>query len=466
MGTIIRYLEIPFLTVRAPTPSHRAPGPPAHWALGHLREFRRDVLQLLLDSSRKYGDVIRFRLGPQVVHMVNHPDLVEEVLRRRATNYDKATRSARYIRAVCGESLLTSNGASWQCQRRRLQPFFHHNSVQRFATLMVDTTRGFARVWGKAADLGQPLDFAAEMMQLTYAIAAQAFFDAGSDGDARTIEAAMQVILPHTFGRLQSLFNWPDWVPTRQNRRFQGALRDLDAVVYRLIEQRRARPPQTDGGTDLLGMLLTAQDESGGGPIADQAIRDQTITFLLAGHETTSNALTWTFYLLARHPEIQDRLHKTVRQVLGDREPALADLASLAEVQQVLREAMRLFPPIWIIERRAIARDALAGFAIPAGSPVVVCPFTLHRDPRFWEKPDEFVPERFASEPPSAYLPFGTGPRYCIGSEFAMLEAQLVTARVVREFRLELPPGTEVTPWPGITLRTRSGLPICLTRRA
>jgi cytochrome P450 len=440
-----------------------APGPPGHFLFGHLREFRRDVLALLLRASRRYGDIVRFRLGHHVVHLVNHPEFVEQVLRTRSSNYDKETRSARSIRNVCGESLLTSNGASWQCQRKLLQPFFHGDSVKRFSHLMLDATLRMLDSWKRLAERGQPVDVAAEMMQVTYGIAAKAFFNAESGPEAQTIERAMEIILPYTFSRLERAINLPGWFPSPRNLSFKKALRSIDEIVYRIIERHRPSSEDDRSDSDLLAMLLAAQGENKDPSLSDRRIRDQTITFLLAGHETTSNALTWTFHLLGQHPEAQNRLRGEVRFVLGSEPPTPEHLARLPFLRQVVREALRLYPPIWIIERRVIQEDTIGGFRLPAESAVVVCPFTLHRHPKFWEAPDEFHPERFADSLPPAYIPFGAGARYCIGSEFALLEAQLVTAMVVREFSLSPVPQHVVQPWPGITLRTRTGLPMTLT---
>jgi cytochrome P450 len=439
-----------------------APGPPGHWLLGHIPGFRHDVLGLMNESARRYGDVVRFRLGPQVVHLLNHPDHVAHVLQKHARNFDKQTRSARFIQSVTGDSLLTANGEFWQRQRRLLQPAFHHQNIAGFADQMTAATRDMAERWREIADTGESLDVASEMMRLTYTIVGRTLFSAEVGADAETMERAMQVILPHTFGRLGRIFNWPDWVPTPENRRFGRALRDVDGVVYRIIEQHRQRQGTGQPDRDLLAMLLRVRDPETGAGMSDRQLRNETITFLLAGHETTANALTWTFYLLSQHPGVAARLRDEVTSVLGGRAPTLADLPRLSLTKRVIRESMRLYPPIWIIERRVIADDEVGGFHLPAGSAVVIAPYALHRHAQFWEAPETFDPERFAGGTPEAYIPFGAGPRFCIGSEFAMLEAQLITAMVVQSFALRLVPGHPVEPLPGITLRVRHGLKMTL----
>lgn len=435
-----------------------APGPRGHWLLGNLPEFRQDVLGLMVDSARRFGDVVRFRLGPQVIHLLNHPDHVSHVLQRNARNFDKHTRSARFIKSVTGDSLLTTNGEFWQRQRRLLQPAFHHQNIVGFADQMTGATASLLDHWRRRAAPEEPLDIASEMMRLTYTIVGRTLFCAEVSGDAETMERAMHVILPHTFGRLGRIWNWPDWVPTPQNRSFQAALRSIDDVVYRIIRQHRQAQDSGQLDRDLLAMLLRVRDPETGEGLSDQQLRNETITFLLAGHETTANALTWTFYLLSQHPEVEDRLREELTQVLSGRVPTLADLPHLSFTKMVIKEAMRLYPPIWIIERRVVTADVVGGFHLPAGSAVVIAPYALHRHPAFWEAPETFDPRRFAAGTPDAYIPFGAGPRYCIGSEFAMLEAQLITAMVMQSFSLRRVPGHPVKPLPGITLRAQQGL--------
>jgi len=439
-----------------------APGPRGHWLLGNLGEFRRDVLGLMTESARTHGDVVRFRLGPQVIHLLNHPDHVVHVLQKNAGNFDKRTRSASFIRSVTGDSLLTANGEAWQRQRRLLQPAFHHAHIAGFARQMTAATAAMLSDWRPRAANGEVLDVASEMMRLTYTIVGRTLFSAEVGGDAGTIERAMEVILPHTFGRLGRVVNWPDWVPTPGNRTFRKALRAIDGVVYRIIEQHRAA--QSAGGPDgdLLSMLLRIRDPETGAGFDDTQLRNETITFLLAGHETTANALTWTFHLLSRHPGVEARLREELDDVLGGRVPTPEDVPRLAFTKRVIREAMRLYPPIWIIERRVVDDDTVGGFHLPAGSAVVVAPYALHRHPGFWDAPDAFDPARFEGPVPAAYIPFGAGPRFCIGSEFAMLEAQLIVAMVLQSYRLRPVPGHVVEPLPGITLRARHGLRMTL----
>src|SRR6185369_13430473 len=380
-------------------------------------------------------------------------------------NFDKQTRSAAFIKSVTGESLLTANGEFWQRQRRLLQPAFHQQNIAQFAGQMTSATEVMLAQWRQRAARAETVDISSEMMRLTYTIVGRTLFSAEVGADAESIERAMQIILPHTFGRLGQVLNWPDWVPTPQNRRFCGALRDIDRVVYRIIEQHRNAQSTGKPARDLLAILLGISDPDTGSGFSDQQLRNETITFLLAGHETTANALTWTFYLLSQHSEAEERLREEVSKTLNGRAPTLADLPRLSFTKMVIKEAMRLYPPIWIIERRVIADDAIGGFDLPAGTAAVISPFALHRHPDFWEAPEKFDPARFAAATPAAYIPFGTGPRFCIGNEFAMLEAQLIMAMVIQSFHLKVAPGHVMTPLPGITLRARNGLPVTLQNR-
>jgi cytochrome P450 len=413
----------------------------------------------MMDGARAHGDVVRFRLGPQVLHLLNHPDHVQHVLQRRAANYDKRTRSTRFIRGVTGESLLTANGDSWQRQRRLIQPTFHRQHIAGFLGPMAEAAQAMLDRWDHRDPSAGPLDVAAEMSRLTYTIVGRTLFSADVGPDADTINASMQVILPHTFDRLGRVWNWPDWVPTPANRRFRHALRQIDQTVYRLIAEHRQVLAETGTAPpDLLGMLLQVREESTGDGLTDAQLRNETTTFLLAGHETTSNALTWTFHLLGQHPAIARQVRDEARAVLAGRAPTLEDLPRLALARRVVMESMRLFPPIWIIERRVIAEDAVGGFLLPAGSSVVISPYALHRHPGFWDRPEAFDPSRFEQPAPEAYIPFGAGPRFCVGREFALMEAQIITAMVAQAFDLRPVPGHPVEPWPGITLRTRHGL--------
>jgi enediyne biosynthesis protein E7 len=445
-----------------PPPPRIAPGPPGHFLLGNLREFRRDVLGLVVSSAAEYGDVVRCRLGPQVVHLINHPDAIAQVLQKRAANYDKRTRSSSSIKSVTGDSLLTCNGEFWKRQRRMDQPAFHHRQIAGFADQM---TAAAARMLDRWQAGPQTLDIASEMAHLTYSIVGQTLFSFDTHSDAETVEQAMRVILPHVFNRLGNLINPPLWLPTPANRRFSRSLAAVDQVVYRIIHQHRLAQDRGEPDHDLLAMLMRARDAETGAGLDDSQLRNETITFLLAGHETTANALTWIFYLISQHPAVEQQLLEEITNVLAGKTPTLADIPQLPYTKSVIQESMRLYPPIWIIERRVIQQDVICGYTLPAGSAVVISPYALHRHPTFWQDPEKFDPTRFHAGVPEAYIPFGAGPRFCIGNEFAMLEAQLITVMVLQAFQLKLVPGHPVEPQPDITLRSKHGMKMTLHPR-
>ena len=435
-------------------PSGIAPGPRGDWLAGNLRAFRRDVLGLMLESSREYGDVVRFHIGPFVVHLLNHPDHVERVLQSHARNYDKATRSSAKIRSISGDSLLTSNGELWQRQRRLMQPSFHRQRIAGLAGRMIDFTAAMLQRWRTNIATGEPLEIASEMMRLTYTIVGNTLLGADVGEDSSAVESAMSTLLTHTYQRWGNIVALPAFIPTPGNLRFRRALQAVDEIVYRIVAEHRSGK---GANTDFLGMLLDVRDEETGQGLSDTELRNETITFLLAGHETTANALAWTFYLLSQNPDAERQLRAEVSTVLGECAPTVENLSQLKYTTMVIQEAMRLYPPIWAIERRAILGDTIGGFHIPAGSSVVISPYALHRNKNFWPQAERFDPTRFATRP-RAYIPFGSGPRFCIGNEFAMMEARLIVSMVILSCHLELVPGHPVEAQPSITLRPKNGL--------
>lgn len=433
-----------------------APGPRGNLLTGNLGAFRNDVLGLMLESARKYGDVVRFRIGPVVVHLLNHPDHIEHVLQSHARNYDKATRSSSKIRLISGDSLLTSNGEVWQRQRRLLQPSFHRQRIAGLASQMTDLTARMLQRWQTHLVNGQPLDVASEIIRLTYTIVGKTLLGADVGGDLSAVEHAMETVLTHTFQSWGNVIDPPAYIPTPRNLRFRRAMQILDQIVYRVIAEHRSGK---GASSDLLSMLLDVRDEQTGEGLSDAELRNETITFLLAGHETTANALSWAFYLLSQNPDVERQLREELAAVPDGGPPTVEHFPHLKFTTMVIQESMRLYPPIWAMERRAIADDVMGGFHIPAGSSVVISPYVLHRNEKFWPNAERFDPTRFSTKP-HAYIPFGSGPRFCIGAEFAMMEARLIVPMVAQACHLELVPGRPIVPLPGITLRPQNGLPM------
>ncbi len=340
-----------------------------------------------------------------------------------------------------------------------MQPVFNAQRLTAYTALMVEATDRMLDSWQARTAKGQPLDVASEMMRLTCTIVGKVLLGADVSGDIDEVERSATAVMEHTWRRLERIVDPPLWVPTPGNVRFRRAKRRLDRVVYRLIGERRGETAKND----LLALLLKARDSETGGGMTEEQLHNETITLLLAGHETTANALTWTWYLLSRHPRWRQDVRDEVMGLLGDRAPTADDLPGLDLVTRVFQEAMRLYPPIWIMERRVLEDDVVGGYHIPAGSALELSPYVTHRHPAFWENPegfdpDRFTPQRAAARPQYAYLPFGGGQRLCIGNHLAMLEARVIVSRVLQRFKLDLVPGFPVEPKPGITLRPRHGL--------
>ena len=331
-----------------------APGPPGSPLTGHLHRLRHDVLGLLTDATRDHGDVVRFRVGPLVMHLVNHPDHVAQVMIRNRKNYDKASRSSACLALICGESLLTANGDVWKQRRRIIQPMFHRTAVEGFVAAIASCTGEMLDAWAAKAREGEPVDVASEMMRLTFRVVGRCLFGADLEREARAVEDAMHVMVMHTYRRWRSLLNAPPSWPTPANLRFRRAVAEVDAIIARLIAMQRAAPPESP---NLLTMLMGSRDAESGVVLRDDEIRNEAITFLLAGHETTANGLAWALFLIERHPDRAEEIRKEVERVCGGDMPGFADLPQLSKALHVFEESVRLYPPIWAMERHAIASD-------------------------------------------------------------------------------------------------------------
>jgi cytochrome P450 len=449
------------------TAAHRAPGPSGDFLLGCLREFRRDPIALLLNCARRYGDVVRLKIGPVTAHLVNHPDHIEHVLVQNASGYDKQTRSVAKIQATCGRSLLSTDGDTWRKHRRLIQPAFQTQSVLRFVPGIVDATDRMLDRWDEAAATGTPLDMVWEMMQVTLTIASRALFGAEVAGDAACIERSLAIILRDTWRRLESWVDFSDVSPALHRREFREALEAIDQIVYRLI---RARRREGTSQRDLLSLLIEARDAQQENGLNDQELRDACITLLLAGHETTANALAWCLRLVAQSPQVAARLSREADEVLTGPVRTAADLDKLSFTQHVFAETLRLYPSIWIMERRVVTDDQIAGFHLPAKSTLLISPYVMHRHPQFWDQPEVFDPTRFSAESTArranfAYLPFGAGPHQCVGRPMAQLVAQIVVAKVFQRYQLHLLPGQSGQPRPGITLRHAQPLQMTIAKK-
>ncbi len=436
-------------------PALVAPGP--RGPLSALRMIRKP-LEAIGTDWRRYGDVVRYRLGTMQVFLVVHPDGVNQVLQENHRNYVKSV-DYQILKRVLGEGLLTSEGPLWLRQRRLMAPMFHRQRIAEFGATMVDSTLKMLDHWSSLASQGSTFDVCNEMMHLTLEIVARVLFKVELAGEmaheiGRDVTVSNERLGQFDLGTLLP------WLPTPRNREFRRAIRSLDAIVAGIIADHRSSG--RDRG-DLLSLLLAARDQDTGEAMSDQQVRDEALTLILAGHETTANALAWTWYLLSQNPDVERNLHAELADVLGGRAPAAADLPNLRYTSMVIDESMRLYPPAWSVGRSPVADDEILGFTIPKGSSVMLSQWLTHRHPDFWENPEQFDPDRFSPErsanrPRYAYFPFGGGPRQCIGNVFALTEANLILAAVAQKYRLRLAPGHRVELQPLVTLRPRYGL--------
>lgn len=442
---------------RLPTP----PGPRNLHPIRSALAFQRDPLSFLTDLVKQYGDIAQFHLLHLPIIVINRPEYVKRVLQDNNANYDKDVFLFRTVRPLFGNGLVTAiGGESWLRQRRLIQPAFHRQRIAAFGSLMTQTASEMLERWDKREDKDAPLNFSEEISEILLQIVCKALLNIDTLSEqARTfsnafVEASRILAI---FARLPFP---PLTFPTARNRRFWAEIAKMDQIIYELIQQRRQS--KEDPG-DLLSMLIQAVDEETGEGMSDRQLRDELITILVAGHETGSNGLSWTCYLLAQHPEIGQRLYAEVDQVLAGRIPTIDDLPHLTYTRMVLDEALRFYSPAWQLMRRACQKDEMGGYRIPANATIFWSTYVLHRHPDFWEKPEEFYPEHFlpeqvAKRPRNAYVPFSNGPRICIGQSFAMTEMSLILATIVQRYRLSLVPEHIVTLEPLLTLRPANGL--------
>ncbi|MFO0611176.1 MAG: cytochrome P450 [Polyangiaceae bacterium] len=448
--------------MRSPT-TELLPGPKGLPVLGSLLDVWDDPLRLFTAATSEFGPNVRLRFLSLDYYLLNDPAAIHHVLVQNSSNYRKS-RNYQGLKVMLGEGLLTSEGDFWRKQRRLAQPAFHRDRLAAFAGSMVSCTSDMLDRWDREHH-GTPFDLHRELMRLTFRIVGKTLLSTELDGAAKDIGDALNVALDWANDYVESLVRVPPWVPTPKNLRFSKAKEVIETLVDRIVaERRRAK----DLGGDLLGMLMAAQDDATGERMSDRQLRHELLTLVLAGHETTANALTFVFYLLSLHPGAMRELAAEVERVLGDRAPTLGDLKQLAYTTMVIEEAMRIYPPAWILEREAIEADVVAGVAVPKDAMIGISPFILHRNHELYPNPEGFDPERFRPESSGArgkhhYLPFGGGPRFCIGNAFAMMELQIVVPMIVQRARLDLVPGFRLELDPSVTLRPRNGVRV--TRR-
>ncbi|MEO9239814.1 MAG: cytochrome P450 [Jatrophihabitantaceae bacterium] len=436
------------------------PGPPLTATPGLLHKLTSDRLGLMQLAAARYGDAARVVIGPKTLYVFNHPDYAKHVLADNAANYHKGIGLVQAKRAI-GDGLLTSDGPRWREQRRMIQPVFQAKRIAEQAPVIAEEAAALVnRLLAHPA--GEPVNITEEMTGLTLGVLGRALLedDLGVFGG---IGHSFEAVQDQAMFEMVTLSMIPMWVPLPKQLRFRKARVHLEQVVRDLVANKRARPSSV--GDDVMSRLIQLTSNEPDPEVGRQRMRDELVTLLLAGHETTASTLSWSFYLLDEHPDVWQRLHDEAVAVLGDRLPTMDDLAKLRYTSMVVEEVMRMYPPVWILPRLAQADDEVGGYHVPAGSDVVVSPYIMHRHPKFWQDPERFDPERFAPEatnsrPRYAYIPFGAGPRFCVGNNLGMMEAVFVLATVARQLRLVRQPGYRVVAEPMLSLRIRGGLPM------
>ena len=421
------------------------PSAPARLPIaGHILQWRADPIKLLTDAMRQ-GDIVRLAL-PGPTYLLSHPAYVKHVLQDHHQNYCKGWVFDR-IKPYWGESLLTADGDTWRQQRRRVQPSFKRDHTAGFAPIVTARTAEMLARWDTIASTGQPLALYNEMTELALVIIGDVLFGVDLWSDAAEMARAAQSALAVLKKRVAALAPLPLWVPTSDNRTFNGAMRMLNQRISEIVARKQASP---DGGRSFLTMLMTARDEKGAA-MTDRQLHEEILGMLQQGHDTVGESLAWTWYLLSLHPEVERKLHREISEVVGDRIPLITDLPRLQYATMILHESLRVYPPVWVIPRDAIHDDRIGGYHIPAGSTILLSPYLTHRHPECWENPEAFDPERFApaashARPRHAYFPFGHGPRLCMGVDMAMMEMLLVLVMVVQRYRIHLVPGHREEP--------------------
>jgi cytochrome P450 len=398
-----------------------------------VRGLLRDPLRFFRKIAAEYGDVVCYRPAPDTAYLVNHPDYVRHVLVDNNRNYSKETRSNQMFNTVVANGLLTSEGETWRKQRRLMQPAFHHSRLAPLDAMIAESTESMLGRWRDACEAGQPVDIAREMAALTLTVTTRALFG---------------VILGEQVREIGEMVNRAArFLEKPSDPRVKQSMDELNGVVDAIIQERRR--DFRDGG-DLLSSMMLAHDGGGVGAMTDEELRNQVMTLMLAGYETTANALTWTWYLLSQNPDAYQRLREEAQTILDGRSPSYADLEHLPQARNVFSEGLRLFPPAWTLGRRALGEDEIGGYYVAPGTVVAICIYTLQRHPAFWDRPDEFDPDRFTAANSArrhkfAYIPFGAGPRQCIGNSLGLMEGGLIIANVAQRFELRLMPDTDVS---------------------
>ncbi len=452
--------KTPFSPSRFPA---AAQGPGLAKLLSSLLELRADPLKFIQDSVGRYGDIVHFKIGGINGYLINHPRYIQQVLQEKNQKYSKDTIQYRALSAVTGKGLLTSDGEEWLQHRRLIQPTFHRQRIDAFGPMMTEAVEKMLFGWEEKAHSGQTVDVDQAMMNLALEILGKAMLGIDLSEDAPELTDAVLTVLDHIVGQVKSPPGIPAFIPTPANRRFRAAMRTLDRVVTEIVQNHLEKQESAPG--DLLSRLIQAGEEGAHPILSARQLRDEVINFLIAGHETVASALTWACFLLSQNPQIEQRMRLELNVVLNGRAPGVEDLPTLDYTRRVFDETLRMYPPAWLITRKCVVEDEIGSCRIPQGALIVIGVSAIHHHPDFWPDPERFDPDRFTNEgainrPHFAYLPFGGGPRLCIGKSFALAEAPLVLAMIFQRYRLQLSTTAPVEPMALVTLRPRCGMPM------
>jgi cytochrome P450 len=435
--------------------NHAPPGPKGLPILGLALDVRHDALGTLQRLAREYGDIVNMPVMGTSRVLLNRPEYIQQLLILDHAKLHKSTLTKLVVGPLLGQGLLISEGDFWRRQRRLAQPAFHRSRTNEYSPVMVECALQQTRTWRP----GETRNIAEEMMKLTLEVAVRTLFGTSLAGDSGSIGKAMTFLMRHYLHRARSPWRIPQSWPTPANRRARREFEFMDSLIYRIISDRKK---DTQPRNDLLSLLMATMHEDGS-QMTEHQVRDESMTLFVAGHETTALSLSWTWYLLGENPAAEARLHEELRLVLGGRPAEVSDLEKLPYLNAVVHESLRLYPPAYMMARMNVETVNVSGYEIPPRTTLLASQWVMHRDPRFFEQPEKFVPERWfdgleSRLPPGAYFPFGDGPRRCIGQGFAQLETALVIAAIAQKFRFRLKKGFPVVPEPLVTLRPKYGI--------
>lgn len=445
------------------THTHDAPGPKGTWLLGSADDFKSDPLNFMIECHRKYGDVVAMRMGTLPMLMISDPDLIHQVLVAKASSFTKDA-AIKNNAEFFGNGLLRSEGEYWKRNRKLASASFSPRRLEQYGQEMIEICNKKIANWND----GEIIDLEKELMRLTLSIAAKTLFDTGVE-DNDGFEAALLDAQKYLSERMEDfiVLLLPEWIPVPTNIHLKDAIHRVDRVVYKLIQERRGN---TEGRIDLLSSLINVQDEDGS-KLSDKEIRDEVFTLFFAGHETTSLTMTWTYYLLSQHPEIEEKLLNEINSVLQNRSLTTgSDAHQFDYARKVIRESMRMLPPVWVIGREAAEDCQIGDYEVKKGTSILISQWVNNQDSRWFSNPEQFNPERWTPEfcealPKFAYFPFGGGPRTCIGNNFALMEAVLLLVSISRNFHLDLESSQKVELHPAVTLRPRTSIMMKVKKR-